>query len=86
MLVAALLAGCQTIPVAPVIQTVIQRVEIPIAVPCKEEIPLSPDFKFGQLTIEDDIFIKSQIILSDRQLHLGYEKELLAALEACRKQ
>jgi hypothetical protein len=77
--------GCAAVNEPPVIQTVIQRVEIPVAVPCKEVTPEAPPFKFGELTVEDDIFKKAQTVLSDRQLHIGYEKELNAALEACKK-
>jgi hypothetical protein len=69
----------------PVINTVIQRVEIPIEVPCKAKVPEVPDFNFGKLKPEDDIHAKVKSILADRELHLGYETELLAALNSCIK-
>lgn len=69
----------------PVINTVIQRVEIPIEVPCKAVVPEKPDFHFPKLKIENDIFDKSKAALADRELHLGYEVELLAALNSCIK-
>lgn len=79
----AILSGCATNP--PGIQTVIQKVEIPIEVPCKQEIPVKPDFKFETLTENDTLFDKSKVLLSDRKLHIGYEVQLLAALNACIK-
>jgi len=85
MLVAALsLAGCAT-TTPPGINTVIQRVEVPIAVPCKAEVPTKPDFNFDKLTPEQNVFDKTKAALADRKLHLGYETELLAALNSCIK-
>lgn len=78
------IAGCAT-DTPPGINTVIQRVEVPIAVPCKAEIPVKPTFNFDKLTVEQDIFDKSKAALADRKLHLGYETELLAALNSCIK-
>lgn len=69
----------------PVINTVIQKVEIPVEVPCKAKIPTVPDFNFGKLASTDDIYAKSKAALADRELHLGYEIELLAALNSCIK-
>jgi hypothetical protein len=79
------LAGCETTK-PPGINTVIQRVEVPIAVPCKAEIPVKPSFNFDKLTVEQDVFDKSKTVLADRKLHIGYEIELLAALNSCIKQ
>jgi len=78
------LAGCETTK-PPGINTVIQRVEIPIAVPCKAVIPVRPAFNFDKLTVEQDVFDKSKAVLADRKLHIGYETELLAALNSCIK-
>jgi PBP1b-binding outer membrane lipoprotein LpoB len=76
------LAGCAT-DTPPGINTVIQKVEVPIAVPCKAEVPVKPDFNFDKLAPEQDIFDKSKAALADRKLHIGYETELLAALKSC---
>jgi len=85
MLVAVvLLAGCAT-NTPPGINTVIQRVEIPIAVPCKAEVPAKPDFNFDKLAPDQDVFDKTKAVLADRKLHIGYETELLAALNSCIK-
>jgi hypothetical protein len=85
ILIAALsLVGCAT-DTPPGINTVIQKVEIPIAVPCKAEVPAKPDFNFDKLTVDQDVFDKSKAVLADRKLHIGYETELLAALNSCIK-
>lgn len=78
-----LLAACQT--PQPGIKTVIQKVEVPVAVPCKEVIPLEPAFYFDKLVPNTDIYGQAQALSADRLLHKGYEEELLAALTACVK-
>jgi hypothetical protein len=67
-----------------VIQTVVQKVEVPISVPCKAEIPQVPAFNFDLLTIDRDIFEKNKALLADRELHTAYSAELLAALKSCK--
>ena len=82
-LVVLALAGCGTD--GPLIKPVIQKVEVPVAVPCKAEVPTPPDFNFDKLKPEQDIFDKSKAALADRRLHQAYEAELLAALNSCIK-
>ena len=77
-----MLAACASTPVAP--KTVIQTIEIPVAMPCAQEVPQIPLFCFPALTDQDDIFVKVRCLLSDRKLSLGYETELLAKLKACK--
>ena len=77
-----LLTGCATTP--PAMQLVTQRVEVPISVPCATATPLAPDYCFKKLTTADDIFNKTKCLLSDRQLSIGYETELTAALQSCK--
>ena len=84
VLAVALLADCAT-DTPPGINTVIQKVEVPIAVPCKVELPVKPTLNFDKLTTEQDIFDKTKAALADRKLQLGYETELLAALNSCIK-
>ncbi len=81
---ALFIAGCAT-NTPPGINTVIQRVEVPIAVPCKAEVPPKPNFNFDKLTPDQDVFDKTKAALADRKLHIGYETELLAALNSCIK-
>ena len=76
------LVGCATTK-EPVITTIVQKVEVPIAVPCKVEIPPTRDWNFNKITAEMDIFEKVQALLADRRLHLGYEAELKASLGTC---
>lgn len=83
LLIALAVTGCAT--TEPVIQTVIQRVEVPIPVPCKVDIPVEPKFGFDKLTPDGSLFSKTQILLADRQLHLAYSAELLASLKSCVK-
>lgn len=78
-----LLSACAT--PAPGTKVVVQKVEVPIAVPCKVAIPELPKYNFDSLTVDDDIFIKSKTLLADRLLHLGYENELSVALISCIK-
>lgn len=77
------LGGCAT--TEPVIKTVVQRVEVPIAMPCATEIPQQPDFNFPKMTEENNIFEKTRAVLSDVELHNSYETELLAALKSCKE-
>ena len=77
-----MIVGCAS--TTPVIQTQIQRVEVPVSTPCKVEMPIKPDYGFGKLRADSDIFTKTQTILSDRKLRQAYEKELEVALSSCR--
>jgi hypothetical protein len=79
----AFISGCATD--GPVINTVIQRVEVPIEVPCKAVVPTAPDLNFGKVTVDQDVFDKTKALLADRKLQLGYETELLTALNSCIK-
>lgn len=83
LIVSLFLSGC--VSTGPVIRTEIQKVEVPIEVPCKAVVPAKPDFNFDKLTVENDVFEKARATLADRELHLGYETELLAALNSCIK-
>ena len=76
------LAGCATPP--PIVKVVTQQVEIPVAVACKEPAPTVPDYCFSKLQDTTDIYDKTKCLLSDRDLSLGYEIELLAKFTACK--
>jgi hypothetical protein len=77
------LGGCATD--GGVVKTVVQKVEIPISVPCKAKVPTKPNFNFDNLKEEQGIDDKVKSLLADRKLHLGYEEDLSAALNACVK-
>jgi len=83
ILMVSLLSACAT--PAPGIKVVIQKVEVPVVMPCKAVIPDLPRYNFDSLTVDDDIFIKNKALLADRLLHLGYENELSVALISCIK-
>lgn len=82
LILTLMLAGCAS--TEPTIKVVTQKVEIPIAVQCKEELPTPPNYCFSKLTEQSDIFEKTKCLLSDRYLSLGYESELVAKLIACK--
>ena len=74
---AVLLAGCATVPPAPV------RVEAPVMVPCIGEVPPRPTFEFDQLpaTATDGDIIMA--LARDWSRGRGYEGELQAAIAGC---
>lgn len=76
------LSGCAL--TEPVIRVVTQKVEVPVPVACKEEIPAVPEYCFANLLDETDIYDKTKCLLSDRNKSMGYEIELLAKLKACK--
>jgi len=76
------LSGCAT--TEPTVKIVTQKVEVPVAMPCKEEVPIAPNYCFSKLNDTENIFDKTKCLLSDRQLSIGYEIELLAKLKACK--
>jgi hypothetical protein len=82
IVLAILLSGCAS---DPVIQVKTVTVEVPVQIPCKAIVPAKPDFNFDKLGADNDVFDKTKAVLADRKLHLGYEAELLAALNSCIK-
>jgi hypothetical protein len=84
LILSAAMYGCSTVAHEPGIKTVIQRVEVPIYMPCAAEIPEKPKFNFDNLKLDNDLFDKVKALLSDRHLHIGYQEELLAALKSCK--
>ena len=82
ILSAVLLSACAS--TQPGIKIVTQKIEVPVAVPCKTDIPPTPSFNFDKLTSDKDIYNKTQAVLADRLLHLGYEDQLVTALKSCR--
>jgi hypothetical protein len=78
-----ILTGCAT--TQQPIKVVTQEVKIPIAMPCTAPMPVTPTFCFDKLLPTQDVYEKVQCMLSDLQLHLGYEIELNASLNSCVK-
>jgi hypothetical protein len=82
LLVTLLLTGCVT--TKEVIRYETKEVKVPIPIKCETPIPEVPDFNFPKLKEEDTIFDKVKALLADRNLHLGYEEQLLTALQSCK--
>lgn len=74
LLAALLLAGCAHRPATPVA----------LPVPCRSPSVTPPDFAFDQLPRGADIFTQVKTLLADRKQRIAYERELVAANEACR--
>lgn len=84
LLAPVLIMGCATAP-EPAVKVVIQRVEVPVEIPCKAVMPATPGLNFGSLSPEQDIFEKVRALLADRQLSIAHSAELAAALNSCIK-
>lgn len=76
-----LLASCAT-----QVQTkiVTQTVNVPIPVACQTPSPTVPEFCLKTLTSDADVFTAVKCLLSDNELHKGYETNLSAALDSCK--
>lgn len=68
------LAGCETVP---------QRVLVPVAVPCKVDMPKPPVWATAALAADAGIWDQVKALLAERKQRIGYELELEAALRAC---
>ncbi len=74
------LAGCSNVPPAPSYV----EVKVPIAVPCKTSDVARPAFAVDQLPIGAPIDAQMRALRAERHQRIGYERELLAANEACK--
>lgn len=62
----------------------IVRVEVPVAVPCRTDPVAVPPWAAAGLKKTDSLEVKVRALLAERRQRKGYERELLAANEACR--
>ncbi|AEF21446.1 hypothetical protein [Pseudomonas fulva] len=83
LVVLAGLAGCAAKPPAEP-ETRIVRVEVPIEVPCRTKEVAVPPWAASGLKADDSLEVKVRALLAERRQRIGYERELLAANEACR--
>ncbi|WP_313795351.1 hypothetical protein [Serratia sp. (in: enterobacteria)] len=74
------LAGCSNVPPAPSYV----EVKVPIAVPCKMADVARPAFAVDQLPIGATIDAQMRALRAERHQRIGYERELIAANEACK--
>ena len=75
-----ILAGCGTRE--PEVRTV--RVEVPVLVPCKTKVVAVPPWAAAGLLKADSLEVKVRALLAERRQRIGYERELVAAVSACR--
>jgi hypothetical protein len=80
LVVVLVLAGCAGR--TPEVRTV--RVEIPVQVPCKTEEVAVPAWAAAGLKKSDPLEVKARALLAERRQRIGYEKQLVAAVGACR--
>jgi len=76
------LAGCAGQPAAEPEPRIV-RVEVPVAVPCKTKEVAVPPWAADGLKKDDSLEVKVRALLAERRQRIGYERELLAANEAC---
>ncbi|CAI0690341.1 Uncharacterised protein [Serratia liquefaciens] len=60
------------------------EVKVPIVVPCKTADVARPAFAVDQLPIGSPIDTQMRALRAERHQRIGYERELLAANEACK--
>lgn len=75
------LAGCSG-RVEPPVQYV--RVDVPVQVPCRAPEIAVPALAAAGLRKADSLEVKVRALLAERRQRIGYEKQLEAALSACR--
>lgn len=75
-LLCLLLAGCAT-------QPRLERVEVPVPVPCRVAVPDHPVFATEGLPASAGIWEQAKALLAERQQRIAYEAKLEAAAKAC---
>lgn len=81
LLAGLLLAGCAA-KTPPQVQYV--RVEVPVQVPCRAPDVAVPQWAADGLRKGDSLEVKVRALLAERRQRVGYEKQLVAAIGACR--
>lgn len=76
-----LIAACSR-QVEPQIRTV--RVEVPVQVACRAPEVAVPPWAAASLRKTDSLEVKVRALLAERRQRIGYERELVAAVDACR--
>lgn len=74
------LAGCSSAPPAPFYV----EVKVPVAIPCRTADVARPAFAVDQLPIGATIDVQMRALRAERHQRIGYERELIAANEACK--
>lgn len=76
------LTGCGNAPTLPPAYV---EVKVPVPVPCQTAPVSVPAFAVDQLPIGATIDVQMRALRAERHQRIGYERELLAANEVCRK-
>lgn len=79
VLLALVLTGCAGRE--PEVRTV--RVEVPVLVPCQTKEVAVPPWAAAGLKKSDSLEVKVRALLAERRQRIGYERQLVAALQAC---
>ena len=79
VVLALVLAGCAG--KEPEVRTV--RVEVPVQVPCKTKEVAVPPWASTGLKKSDSLEVKVRALLAERRQRIGYERQLVAAVNAC---
>ena len=61
----------------------IVRVEVPVAMPCRTDPVAVPAWAANGLRKGDSLEVKVRALLAERRQRKGYERELVAANQAC---
>jgi len=72
--------GCAT-RVEPEVRTV--RVEVPVQVLCRAPVVPAPPWAAAGLQKGDSLEVKVRALLAERRQRIGYERLLVAAVNAC---
>lgn len=80
LIMVCVLVGCAGAPPAPSYV----EVKVPVTVPCKTADVARPAFAVEQLPIGSPIDTQMRALRAERHQRIGYERELLAANEACK--
>lgn len=82
VMAAMVLTGCGNTPALPPAYV---EVKVPVPVPCQTAPVAVPAFAVDQLPIGATIDVQMRALRAERHQRIGYERELLAANEVCRK-
>ena len=73
------LTACAT----PRERVVVQRVSVPVSVPCKVKLPDRPSYAADTVSLDADIFTLVQNLLIEREQRKARELEIEAAAKSC---
>lgn len=76
------LAGCVGQPVVEPEPRIV-RVEVAVPVPCKIDPVEAPPWAAAGLKTIDSLEVKVRALLAERRQRIGYERQLVAAQQAC---